>query len=273
MGNEKAERIILLHRDLHKHFHADIAKERNILGKKIAQARKKTGITQPELSELLKHFGVQVKTPGVNKWEKGETVPNAYQLMALCHALNIENGLDYFTGPIVPKKDVLNTQGQRLLREYREFLESKDRYINHHQIAMVTMPVSLLSASAGYGDFLDEEHFEMQEFPASTVPEGAQFAVPVDGDSMEPLYKDGQLVWVQKCTNLNEGDVGLFVVDGHGYIKTYKEQEPDKDNLEDFIDSDGLLHPQIILISQNKAYKPKVITPSMSFRVIGRVLN
>ena len=127
MGNERIEKVITFHRDLSRHFQADIAKERNILGKKIAEARKKAGITQPQLSELLTHFGVHVKTPGVNKWEKGETVPNAYQLMALCHALNIENGLDYFTGPVVPKKDVLNTEGQRLLREYREYLESKDR--------------------------------------------------------------------------------------------------------------------------------------------------
>ena len=88
---------------------------------------------------------------------------------------------------------------------------------------MVTMHVSLFAASAGYGDYLDDEKFEMMEFPANTVPDGAQFAVPVDGDRMEPLYKDGQLVWVQQCTDLNVGDVGLFVVDGHGYIKTYDE--------------------------------------------------
>ena len=273
MGNERIEKVIPFHRDLSRHFQADIAKERNILGKKIAEARKKVGITQPQLSELLTHFGVHVKTPGVNKWEKGETVPNAYQLMALCHALDIEDGLDYFTGPVVPKKDVLNTEGQRLLREYREYLESKDRYTVRHHVAMVTMPVSLLAASAGLGDYLDDENFEMKEFPASTVPDGAQFAVPVDGDSMEPLYKDGQLVWVQQCTDLNVGDVGLFVVDGHGYIKTYDEQEPDEDDIEDYIDSDGLLHPQIVLISQNEAYKPKVITPSMDFRIVGRVLN
>lgn len=98
-------------------------------------------------------------------------------------------------------------------------------------------------------------------------------AVPVDGDSMEPLYQDGQLAWIQKTMDLNVGDVGLFVVDGHGYIKTYDEKEPGEDVFEDYLDSDGVLHPQIVLISQNQEYMPKVITPNMSFSVIGRVLN
>lgn len=90
---------------------------------------------------------------------------------------------------------------------------------------------------------------------------------------MEPLYHGGQLAWIQQTPILNVGDVGLFVVDDHGYIKTYDEREPDEDEYEEFIDSDGVLHPQVVLISQNKKYKPKIIKPGMDFRVIGRVLN
>jgi transcriptional regulator with XRE-family HTH domain len=267
------DNIISFRKDISKHFQADLAKERNVLGRKIGEARKKEGLTQGELSELLSHFGVNVKTPAVNKWEKGETVPNAYQLVALCHALNIEGGLDFFTGPVVPKKEVLNAQGLRMLNNYREFLESNPRYTINYHVAMIEMPVSLLPASAGYGDFLDDETMETREFPASSVPEGADFAVPVDGDSMEPLYHDGQLAWIQLMPYLNVGDVGLFIVDGHGYIKTYDEREPDEDEYEEFIDSDGVLHPQVVLISQNKEYQPKIIKPDMDFRVVGRVLN
>ena len=271
--DSKKDNIISFPKDISKHFQADMAKERNVLGRKIAEARKKAGITQGELSELLTHFGVHVKTPGVNKWEKGETVPNAYQLVALCHALNIEGGLDFFTGPVIPKKEVLNAQGLRMLNSYREFLESNPRYTINYHVAMIEMPVSLLPASAGYGDFLGDENMERREFPASSVPDGADFAVPVDGDSMEPLYQDGQLAWIQKTVSLNVGDVGLFVVDGHGFIKTYDEQEPGDEEYEEYLDSDGVLHPQVVLISQNKAYEPKIITPTMDFRVVGRVLN
>ncbi len=270
---KKKDTLIPLYRDLSQRFQADLAKERNILGRKISVARKKAGLTQSELSAQLSHFGVYVKTPGVNKWENGETVPNAYQLIALCHALKIENGLDYFTGPVIPEKDVLNAQGQRMLGSYRRFLENDPKYTVSYHVNMIEMPVSLLPASAGYGDFLDEENMEMREFPANAVPDGADFAVPVDGDSMEPLYHDGQLAWIHLTPVLNVGDVGLFVIDGHGYIKTYDEREPDADTSEEYLDGDGILHPQIVLISQNTAYAPKVVTPSMDFRIVGRVLN
>ena len=270
--NEK-DSLISFRRDRSGHFQADIAKEQNILGRKIGEARKNAGLTQRELSELLVQFGVHVQTPGVNKWEKGETVPNAYQLIALCHALNIDGGLAFFTGPVAPKRDVLNAAGRRMLNSYREYLESCPRYTVHDHVAVIEMPVSLLPASAGYGDFLDDENMQMQEFPAGSVPEGADFAVPVDGDSMEPLYRDGQLVWIQKTVTLNVGDVGLVTVDGHGFIKTYDEREPDDDVYEEYLDSDGVLHPQIVLISQNRNYEPRIITPGMDFRIVGRVLN
>ncbi len=273
MPRPKRSKVIPIRRDLARHFQADMAKERNVIGRKIAEARKRLDITQAQLAELMGEFGIQIQTPGVNKWESGVSVPNAYQLVALCYALDVEGGLEYFTGPVMPKREILNTQGQRLLNSYREFLESNPKYTINHHVVMIEMPVSLLPASAGFGDYLDDENMEHREFPASAVPDGADFAVPVDGDSMEPLYHDGQLAWIQLTPNLNVGDVGLFVVDGHGYIKTYDEREPEEDTYSDYLDADGVLHPQIVLISQNSAYQPKIITPSMSFRVVGRVLN
>lgn len=265
--------IVPLHPDLSSRFQADKAKERNIVGKKIKDARKKLGITQTDFAKSLSQYGVRIKTPGVNKWENGETVPNAYQLLAVCHALQIERGLDYFTGPLIPRKEILNTEGLRNLNQFREFLESKPRFTNQHKVELIRKPVSLYPASAGFGDFLDDERFEMKEFPVSSVPEDADFAVPVDGDSMEPLYVNGQLVWVQLTPQLNAGEIGLFVIDGEGFIKTYDEREPDEQELETYLDSNGVLHPQIVLISQNEKYEPKVIKPQMNFRIVGRVLN
>ena len=267
------DNVVPLHPDLSSRYQADIAKERNIIGRKINAARKKLGITQTDFSKNLAQYGVRIKTPGVNKWENGETVPNAYQLLAVCHALQIEGGLDYFTGPLVPRKEILNTEGLRILNQFREFLESKPRFTNQHHVEKVKKPVSILPASAGLGDYLDDERFEMKEFPSGSVPEAADFAVPVDGDSMEPLYVDGQLAWVQLTQQLNVGDTGLFVIDGEGFIKTYDERQPDQHELEKYIDSNGVLHPQIVLISQNEKYEPRVIKPGMDFRIVGKVLN
>ena len=272
-------KILNLNKDLSARFRADIAREKNIIGKKLHAARKAIGITQGDCAKELLRYGIQVQTPAVAKWEKGETVPNAYQLLALCYLLKIENGLDYFMGHVTsePVNDPLNTEGRMLLAGYRSYLESIPKYQKNycHLVEMKTMPVSLLPASAGLGDYLDNNRFEDMEFPEVSVPDYADFAVRIHGDSMEPAYSDGQFAWISECERLNPGEVGLFILNGDGYIKVYDEREPDEENLEKFTDSYGIVHPQVALISFNRKYDPILIAPSpdTSFRIVGRVLN
>ncbi len=88
---------------------------------------------------------------------------------------------------------------------------------------------------------------------------------------MEPVYRDGQIVWVHRCQSLLPGEVGLFIYDGSGYIKVYGEQTPEEP--EGFLDSAGVLRPQPVLISYNAAYPPRPVNPSLGFAVAGRVLG
>ena len=139
-------------------------------------------------------------------------------------------------------------------------------------IQFVEMPVSNLSVSAGTGAFLDEGSFEMVSFPVSSVPDGADFGVRVSGDSMEPVYHDGQIVWVKQCDRVNIGEVGIFIYDGEGYIKVYDEQEPDEDLREAFSDSYGNMYMQPVMISYNQKSVPRLISAQTGFQVVGRVL-
>ena len=54
---------------------------------------------------------------------------------------------------------------------------------------------------------------------------------------MEPVYHDGQIVWVKECSEVPVGQVGIFIYDGEGYLKMLDEQEPCEEDREDFIDS------------------------------------
>ena len=137
----------------------------------------------------------------------------------------------------------------------------------------VDMQISTLSVSAGTGTFLDEGNFETVSVPQSAVPDRADFGVRVSGDSMEPVYHDGQIAWIQECSELSPGEVGIFMYDGDGYIKMYDEQEPREADRYDFTDSDGTLHMQSVLISYNKKYEPKLVSPLVRFSIVGRVLN
>ena len=252
-------------------YDAEKARECNEIGGRAAEARRALGMTQGEVAEALASRGVRVQTAAVSKWEKGDSVPGAYQLLALGHVL----GFSAWSDLSVPPEEPLNDDGLTLLSGFRAWLESQPRYRARlrRPAALVEMNVSLMPASAGFGEALDNNAFEKLSFPAASVPAGAAFAVRVNGDSMEPVLHDGQYAWVRECTRLNPGDVGLFVVDGDGYIKVYSEQEPGPDEQDAFTDSAGVLHPQPVLLSCNEQYAPKVISAESGFRIVGRVLN
>lgn len=241
----------------------------NILGKRLAAERKRCGLTLEAMCERLRSHGVEIQIQGLNKWEKGLTVPNAYQFIAACRVLGIEGCM------VGVESSLLNDTGLRKLDEYKRDLIASGRYQpapERYRESYIEMPVSTLAVSAGTGEFLDEGGFEMIRFPKSAVPSGADFGVRVNGDSMEPVYHDGQIVWVKKTDTLQPGEVGVFLCNGEGYLKVYDQQEPSEEELEEYVDSYGLLHPQVVLVSYNEKYEPKLIHPSDMLTIVGKVV-
>ena len=114
---------------------------------------------------------------------------------------------------------------------------------------------SLLTSSAGTGEFLDDENFEIIEV-GEEVPEEADFGLALNGDSMDPRYHDKQAVWVQQTSSLSSGEIGIFYLDGMTYCKQLKD------------DKEG-----VYLISLNSKYEPIKVTNDSSFKIFGRVLN
>ena len=253
-------------------YHAAAEKEQNYIGSRIARARTARRMTLVQMSELLRDYGVDVGSTGINKWETGKAVPNAYQFLAVAHALGLEDDLRYF----ISGRAELNAEGQRKLAAYKADLIATGNYAPEEErrsaIRQVDMPVSRLPASAGTGAFLDEENFEMVSFPESLIPAGAEFGVYVSGDSMEPAYHDGQIVWVKACDRLKVGEVGIFIYDGDGYIKAYDERMPDEERAEDYTDSYGVIHSQPVLVSFNERYAPIAVSPDAGFQIVGKVL-
>ncbi len=278
MATKKAANsIISLKAVKDKLYDATREHDANVIGEKIQAAREANGLTLAAFSELLSKYGVAIGRQAINKWETGNSVPNAYQLVAICHALGLEDGIAYFTRE--PKKEsLLNEAGWRRLAEYKADLIATGRYTPAEptlktRIKYITMKISTLPASAGTGEFLGDDSFEDVRFPEAIVPDNADFGIRVNGDSMEPAYHDSQIVWVQRCETLNPGEVGIFEYDGGGYLKAYEEQEPDEDEREYFISSDGVLRMQPVLVSYNEKYSPILVSPHAFFRIAGRVLN
>lgn len=109
-----------------------------------------------------------------------------------------------------------------------------------------------MPSSAGTGIFLDHTHYERQKIRRTSEAEQADFAIPINSDSMEPAFHSGDVVLVKSCPYVREGEIGIFVLDGDAFIKQY---DGDK------------------LVSLNAAYPPLMLSEYDTAVCLGRVLG
>ena len=250
-------------------YNAEEARKANEIGRLIRTGRKRIGMTQADLAQALSFWGVSVKAAAVAKWETGGNIPSGYQLLALCHALGLQDGIFAFSGHVPPGD--ITPEGYRILNEFHAFLASSGRY-GAGQLPSgqktVEMRVYDLPVSAGGGSLLESDHFEMLSFDESEIPEGADFGVRVSGNSMEPAFHDGQVVWVRSCDALHEGEIGVFFYDGCSYIKEYHELRRRNPGGS----SHGASSPRIVWRSLNPEYTDIPILGE-NYRLFGKVLG
>lgn len=78
-----------------------------------------------------------------------------------------------------------------------------------------------LSVSAGTGVYLDDAETEEISIPDNEKTRSADFALRINGNSMEPKYHDGDIVLVEDTDSVEVGELGIFVLDGNGYFKKF----------------------------------------------------
>ena len=88
-----------------------------------------------------------------------------------------------------------------------------------------SIPIYDLPASAGRGALLDGSGSDFITLTSGGVAHGADFALRVSGDSMEPRYLDGDIILVHEQTSVEEGELGIFVcsdgVTQEGFFKRF----------------------------------------------------
>ncbi len=78
---------------------------------------------------------------------------------------------------------------------------------------------SVYKVSAGCGFELDEgDNWETIEISDTPEARRADYALTISGDSMEPVYYDGDIVLVKMQDTVEMGQIGIFILDGSGYI-------------------------------------------------------
>ena len=109
--------------------------------------------------------------------------------------------------------------------------------------------------SAGTGEFLFDEQVEYVEFDENEVPDRSDFCLTVNGNSMEPIFKDGSYIFVEEKEEIPSGTIGVVIVDGEAFIKRVW-FEGNQARLESF----------------NPEYPDKIITRNDSFKIVGKVV-
>ena len=210
---------------------------------RIKAAREEQKLTREQLVERMKAFssdGRSVSARTLIAWESGKTEPKVTQAIALARALGYQEVSSLFE-PSAARQ--LNDIGLSRLEEYRQLLLASPRFCDSIYKNTRLLPVYLQAASAGLGQWLDDDASEQVEV-GEDVPASAQFGVRLAGDSMEPRIKDGDLALVHKQNTLNDGDLGVIVYgDNEGTLKRFVK----KGNM-------------IILQPFNPEYEAKVIT-------------
>ena len=85
-------------------------------------------------------------------------------------------------------------------------------------------------ASAGNGQYVfDDVPFETIKVDAIKYRK-ADYAIQVNGDSMEPTFYDSDTLLVARHELPEKGEVGIFIVDGSGYVKRMGSKELLSDN-------------------------------------------
>ena len=85
------------------------------IGRIIAENRKKKGLSQPELAELLSQQGIDVTAKAISKWETNAREPGLHVFLTLCKLLDIEDIYDaYFGKNPYSVMDGLNQEGKEV---------------------------------------------------------------------------------------------------------------------------------------------------------------
>lgn len=222
---------------------------------RIRQARESQKLTREQVVSRMHTYlpadkAVVART--LAAWEGGDREPKVTQAIALAKALGYHEVSDLFYDT---DEAQLNKLGLDRLEEYRSLLLRSPQFREVIPPVLRVLPVYLQPASAGTGQWLDDDLSEEMEVDDS-VPASAEFGVRLAGDSMSPRFADGQIVWARKAESAESGEIVLCVLNDQGYCKKLH------------CDEHG-----VSLISLNPKYDPISITEADEFRIMGCVVG
>ena len=251
-----------------------------MISHRLQELRKELGHTKRELLKIL-----PLNYSTYANYESGMREPNSETLQTIAKFYNVS--IDYLMGltdnrkrveDVMPLTDAeydhiksyrrLDSHGKNLVDFILQSESNRVRsrgYLVMQESAKkknyVSLQVFNQKASAGFGNYLDDDSdsdYEVIRFEPDAISEEADFGVRLMGYSMEPKYKDNDIVCVKNTPHLDDGQIGIFIYEGEAYCKKLK------------IDR---RKGRVILESLNVRYEPKLIDQPSQLKTVGLVLG
>ena len=198
-------------------------------GSQLKKRREELGLSRNVFADRL-----GVSASAISNYENGLSFPKEEVILRLFDSLETEPNVlfqDSFRGG----QNILTQSEQALLKQYRglspkgretvrSVVETLCAYRDDLEAGKVekeprVIPLYRSPAAAGYAAPVFGEDFEPLTV-TDEVPQSAEFAVRIQGDSMAPFIPDDSVVYVNRDP-MKAGDVGIFCVDGDMFCKQY----------------------------------------------------
>lgn len=186
----------------------------------------------------------------MSSWENGKNSIDVEILFKICSILGVSLYDMYGTAPentdfnLIEKQIISNYRNLTLngkcfidhtiseLLEYEQLQSRPAPYTaneppEQYGDNITFIPELMQKICAGTGSIGDDVQFEEKAYPSIKVPSGAEYAACVSGESMEPKYSDGDIVFYKHVDTLVDGEIGIFNINNENYLKRYT-----KDGLE-----------------------------------------
>lgn len=233
-----------------------------MLGENIKALRKDHHLTLQALADNLnKKYPktVNFNKGKLSKWENGREEPKLSSVKILADYFettvdSLVNGK--LEAPILSVYNKLHEPRQRKVLTFAQDQLDEQEGNSINNILSYSDFTCYGAVSAGTGEWLGEEYKEEVTLPASIVPNQAfDFVLRVNGNSMEPLFKDDEYIFVRKTEDIRNGQIGVFVVDGEAYLKKA------------YLEKDCLR-----LVSLNKNYEDLLFNGQNDIKLVGVVV-
>ena len=196
-------------------------------GEKIKSARKAKGLTQKQLAAKI-----NAAHNSISDWENDKNKPDPDTIELLCGVLEITP--NYL---LAASSEDFSPKDKLLVRRYNDLdpigqshvdavLQWETERVQQLEQATTAPAATRMInyyyrlASAGTGQIIfDMPPTKRIEIPAIPEYRKADYAIGVNGNSMEPVYHDGDTLLVEMTDTVEIGEIGIFLVNGESFVK------------------------------------------------------